>query len=188
MIIAKNAPRIQRLSNLDGSGAARVVQQGRRSSHLNVAVRSRRRRQKRDGRPMPDWAAVTALMDGYAEDEDADVVFWNGQIGRPYDHAFIALCRSRKVKRTNVLLMLTTPGGDAHAAYRIARCLQRNWKHVTLFAPGWCKSAGTLLAIGANELVIGDFGELGPVDVQRPKEDDCGKAVLDLRKTRLLIA
>lgn len=121
---------------------------------------------------MPDWKAAATLMDNYASDQDADVILWNGPIGRPYDHQFIDLCRKRKVKRANVLVILTTPGGDAHAAYRIARCLQRNWKHVTLFAPGWCKSAGTLLAIGANELVIGDFGELGPIDVQRPKEDE----------------
>lgn len=33
----------------------------------------------------------------------------------------------------------------------------------------FCKSAGTLIAIGANELAIGDLGELGPLDVQVSK-------------------
>jgi hypothetical protein len=81
------------------------------------------------------------------------------------------MCSKRR-RRPNVLLVLVSPGGDAHAAYRVARCLQRNYKHVSIFVPGWCKSAATLLAVGANELIIGDCGELGPIDVQRPKEDE----------------
>ena len=39
---------------------------------------------------------------------------------------------------------------------------------------GYCKSAGTLVALGAHELVIGDCGELGPLDVQMSKEDELG--------------
>ena len=36
----------------------------------------------------------------------------------------------------------------------------------------YCKSAGTLIAIGANELAIGDLGELGPLDLQVTKPSD----------------
>lgn len=39
---------------------------------------------------------------------------------------------------------------------------------------GYCKSAGTLVALGAHELVIADCGELGPLDVQMSKEDELG--------------
>lgn len=38
-----------------------------------------------------------------------------------------------------------------------------------------CKSAGTLLAIGASEVAFAPFGELGPLDVQVTKQDDIGK-------------
>lgn len=31
---------------------------------------------------------------------------------------------------------------------------------------GYCKSAGTLLVLGGNELIFSIFGELGPLDVQ----------------------
>jgi len=120
---------------------------------------------------MADWDAIKKVADAYAEAEDADVILWNGETERPHDHDLIHMCRTRK-RRERVLFILVSPGGDAHAAYRIARCLQRNWKRVAVFVPGWCKSAGTLLAIGAHELIIGDCGELGPVDVQRPKEDE----------------
>lgn len=40
--------------------------------------------------------------------------------------------------------------------------------------PGWCKSAGTLICIGAHNLLIGDLGELGPLDVQLAKPDELG--------------
>lgn len=40
---------------------------------------------------------------------------------------------------------------------------------------GYCKSAGTLVATGASEIVIADCGELGPLDVQMSKEDELGE-------------
>ena len=40
------------------------------------------------------------------------------------------------------------------------------------FIPRRCKSAGTLLLIGATSLIISDRGELGPLDVQLSKPDE----------------
>lgn len=69
-------------------------------------------------------------------------------------------------------VFLTTYGGDPHAAFRIARCLRHHYSEVRLAIPSYCKSAGTLIAIGANELAIGDLGELGPLDLQVTKPSD----------------
>ena len=69
-------------------------------------------------------------------------------------------------RRTKVLLVLATLGGDADAAYRIARFLRRSYEHFTVFVPSLCKSAGTLLCVGAHEIVMSETGELGPLDVQ----------------------
>nr|WP_307731895.1 hypothetical protein [Massilia sp. H27-R4] len=38
--------------------------------------------------------------------------------------------------------------------------------------PSLCKSAGTLVVIGADEVVIGDLGELGPLDIQVRKSSE----------------
>ena len=38
-----------------------------------------------------------------------------------------------------------------------------------------CTSAGALLALGADELIISDYGELGPLDVQLRKPDEVGE-------------
>lgn len=105
------------------------------------------------------------------DSRDCDVLFYNGGIDRPSDYDVIRLITSRK-RRENLVLLLVTSGGDAHAAYRIARCIQEHYKKFTVFVPGWCKSAGTLLVIGAHELIMGENGELGPIDVQRAKQDE----------------
>nr|WP_241877980.1 hypothetical protein [Psychrobacter sp. PraFG1]UNK04387.1 hypothetical protein MN210_08465 [Psychrobacter sp. PraFG1] len=56
-------------------------------------------------------------------------------------------------------LVLSTYGGDPDAGFRIARCLQHYFEDgITLYVPHYCKSAGTLIAIGASELVLSDGG------------------------------
>ena len=102
---------------------------------------------------------------------DTDIILYNGIIARPFDVVFIKKCIKRQ-RRSNAVLILVTEGGDPDAAYRIGRCIQENYEKFTLFVTGYCKSAGTLIAIGAHELVISDYGELGPLDVQMSKDDE----------------
>ncbi len=70
------------------------------------------------------------------------------------------------VKRKNVVLILVTYGGSPHIAYRIARCLQQRYERVTVFISGVCMSAGTLITLGATDIIMSDHGRLGPLDVQ----------------------
>ena len=85
----------------------------------------------------------------------------------------------------DAIVFLTTTGGDPDGAYRIARCLKHHYKnHLRIVVPSYCKSAGTLLAIAANELAIGDFGELGPLDIQvsKPTELNEQSSCLDIQQ------
>ena len=116
---------------------------------------------------------IQQAADAVAAAADADVLLLNGPMARPLDFQIIDLCASR-ARRTNVILVLVTEGGDADPAYRIARCLQEHYERFSLFVSGYCKSAGTLVALGAHEIVITDHGELGPLDVQMSKEDELG--------------
>jgi Serine dehydrogenase proteinase len=68
--------------------------------------------------------------------------------------------------------MLTTAGGSADDAFRIVRTLQSRYAHITVVIHRMCKSAGTLIALTANEIVMSDAGELGPLDVQLPREEE----------------
>ena len=118
---------------------------------------------------------------------DADVILYNGPIIRPYDSLLIQACRERR-KRENVLLILVTEGGDAHAAYRIAKCLQTKYGRFFLYVSGYCKSAGTLIATGAHELIMADHGELGPLDVQLDRKDELWETQSGLEITDTLDA
>lgn len=108
------------------------------------------------------------------EQRDADVLWYNGGVSRANSDRVIELCEAR-ARRDRVLLILTTSGGNPHAAYRIARCLQQHYTHFVAFVPGYCKSAGTLLVLGAHELVMSPHAELGPLDIQVSREDEVGE-------------
>ncbi len=112
-----------------------------------------------------------ALATEIANASDTDLLIYNGAIGRPYDREVIKLCNTTKLRK-KVILLLCTTGGDASAAYRIARCLQEKYEKFSIFICGPCKSAGTLIAVGAHEIVVNHYGELGPLDVQVGKKDE----------------
>ena len=120
---------------------------------------------------MPINNKVKAKAREISEGTDQDIYILSGELERPLDRLFIRLVENSKSKM-NALLILVTPGGNADAAYRITRCLQENYDKVTLFVSGWCKSAGTLCAIGAHSLIMSKDGELGPLDVQLGRKDD----------------
>lgn len=104
---------------------------------------------------------------------DSDIFLLSGPIDRGIAEQFFQTCNQAYPRRKNVHLILTTHGGDADAAYKIARFLKRSYQDFTLVVFGMCKSAGTILALGADEIVMSEHrGELGPLDVQILREDD----------------
>lgn len=63
-------------------------------------------------------------------------------------------------------LVLHTPGGLVLASEQIARALRSHPAKVTVFVPHYAMSGGTMLALGANEIVLDPCAVLGPVDPQ----------------------
>ena len=113
---------------------------------------------------------VWTLADTYAEENKRDILLCSGPMGSNLDTIIHEIIPERQ--HPNILLIPTTGGGDPHVAYRVARLLQQTYKHIQVFVPGWCKSAGTLLAICGHELIMGDRGELGPLDIQLGRPDE----------------
>lgn len=99
-----------------------------------------------------------------------DTFLYNGPLERAGDLQFIEMV-AREQTAENCLLVLVTGGGSPDAAYKIGRYLQTKYNSLKILVPGICKSAGTLLAIAADELIFTPYGELGPLDVQMAKED-----------------
>jgi ClpP class serine protease len=63
-------------------------------------------------------------------------------------------------------LVLHTPGGLVLASYQIAHAIKYRPGKVTVHVPHFAMSGGTLIALAADEIVMGDHAMLGPVDPQ----------------------
>ncbi len=125
------------------------------------------------------------------DEKEADIFVISGPIGGDLAESLARFFDDYKPVRPNVIVFLCTLGGDPDVAYIVARKFKRAYKTFSLYVSGFCKSAGTLIALGANEIVLGSKGELGPLDVQVPKEDslfsrasglDSGKSIGSLQK------
>lgn len=121
-------------------------------------------------------------------DDDTDVISYVGAISRD---GYIKLTQiienkvSTGTKKDSLILVLTTSGGDPDYGYRIGRAINHYYEKTTILIPDICKSAGTLVAIAGKSLVIGDLGELGPLDIQFRKTDEMGEqsSTLNIFKT-----
>ena len=78
---------------------------------------------------------------------------------------------------SSIDFLLHTMGGDIDAADKIVRILQRRVgadAQLRVIVPDCAKSAGTLIAIGADLIVMSDSSELGPIDPQIVTRDANG--------------
>jgi Serine dehydrogenase proteinase len=103
---------------------------------------------------------------------DADVYLYSGPIDDSGFGELVRAITTAGIKHDKCLLLLTTNGGSANSAYQIARFIQKQYSKFILFTPSYCKSAGTLIALGAHQLIMDEFSELGPLDIQLPSPDD----------------
>lgn len=63
-------------------------------------------------------------------------------------------------------LILHSPGGSAEAAEAMVNYLRTRFDHIRVFVPLAAMSAATMLALSADEIVMGDHSQLGPIDPQ----------------------
>jgi ClpP class serine protease len=79
-----------------------------------------------------------------------------------------ALLRAFRLTPDNlpIDLIIHTPGGLVLAAEQIAQALVRRQGKVTVFVPHYALSGGSLIAMGADEIVMDENAVLGPVDPQ----------------------
>ncbi len=110
----------------------------------------------------------------------ADIYLISGGLNYPIDDKTLTTIESNQ-KNDNALLILTTFGGDADVAFRIARFFQQAYKEkFIILIDDICQSAGTLIAVGAHELIMSDNAQLGPLDVQLGKPDELAEVISGL--------
>jgi hypothetical protein len=67
-------------------------------------------------------------------------------------------------------LILETPGGSGEVAEDIVKMLHAKYQDVAVVVPGWAKSAGTIMAMGCDEILMEPASALGPIDAQIIRE------------------
>jgi hypothetical protein len=85
----------------------------------------------------------------------------------------IAEHRKKSPGDTEIDFILQSSGGMPGDGYRIIRALRTSFKTVNIVVPFWAKSAATLVSLGASKLIVNDWADFGPIDIQvpKPKED-----------------
>lgn len=114
--------------------------------------------------------AVSEAIDG-----GVDILVYSGPIASRTDDELVREIKN-KGKHPGCMLLLSTYGGSPDVAYRISRWLQARYFPFIVFVYGDCKSAGTLLAIGADGIILSEYAELGPLDIQLRKPDEPDEA------------
>ena len=65
-------------------------------------------------------------------------------------------------------LIINSPGGDGTIAEKIIELCRAYCKTFRVIVPNRAKSAATIIALGADEIIMGYCSELGPIDAQVP--------------------
>lgn len=63
-------------------------------------------------------------------------------------------------------LVLQSPGGYAETSEALVAQLRSRFNDIDVIVPAYAKSAATMLALSANELMLDEHSELGPIDPQ----------------------
>lgn len=63
-------------------------------------------------------------------------------------------------------LLLHTPGGDPNAAAAVVDYLRSKFKQFEVIVPSLAMSAGTMISLGSDKIVMGRQSQLGPIDPQ----------------------
>ena len=70
----------------------------------------------------------------------------------------------------SIVVILDTPGGIVEVVQRMVNTIRFNYHDVTVIVPDRAMSAGTILALSANRIMMDYFSCLGPIDPQIEKD------------------
>lgn len=79
---------------------------------------------------------------------------------------------NKKLKKLTAVLQ--TGGGDIDSAFLISKLLRNHAEEVQMLVPLYAKSAGTLICLSANKILLTEISELGPLDTQIFEQKDGG--------------
>ena len=119
-------------------------------------------------------AELLRLISEYNKLRSTYLFVYASAIGKPIpnialDQADYYLIRDflsdkNSVKKVDVYI--ETPGGSGEAAEEIVLFLRKHFETVAFVVSGEAKSAGTLIVLSGDEILMTETGSLGPIDAQ----------------------
>lgn len=100
-----------------------------------------------------------------------DVIVMAAAIGKPntsIDNSDIIPIADQleTLKGGKLDVILETPGGSGETTEDIVRLLRRKHDEVNFIVPGVAKSAGTIMVMSGDDILMGSISALGPIDAQ----------------------
>lgn len=89
-----------------------------------------------------------------------------GQMGQDMIPHFIKQLDTISSDCREIDILIISSGGDPIVSWRINSLLRSRFDKITVLVPYGAYSAATLLALGANDIIMHKNGNLGPIDMQ----------------------
>ena len=113
------------------------------------------------------------LITAYNKIRNTYLIIYAGAIWKPIpdlplcmDDYYIIFDILKDIDTQKLDFYIETPGGSGTAAEEIVRFLRTKFDHITFVVSGEAKSAGTIITLSGNEILMTESGSLGPIDAQ----------------------
>ena len=118
---------------------------------------------------------------------DADVLTIISPINWGLEHGVKAATEAREECGETLAVILDTPGGVVEVVERIVRVLRHHYAEVKFIIPDKAMSAGTVLAMSGDDILMDYHSCLGPIDPQLEKDGRLVPALSYLSQFEALI-
>ncbi len=125
---------------------------------------------------VPDLESeLLKLISEYNKLRDTYLFLYAAAIGKPIPAIpleqadFYVICDLLAGKKDffrKVDMYIETPGGSGETAEEIVKFLRNNFDTVSFIVSGEAKSAGTIIVLSGDEILMTETGSLGPIDAQ----------------------
>jgi hypothetical protein len=120
-------------------------------------------------------AELRKYISKYNKHKNTFLMIYASAIGKPNVDPLLALCMDDYYIIYDMLkdngaesldFYIETPGGSGEAAEEVVKFTRDKFKTVNFVISGEAKSAGTILALSGDEILMTKSGSLGPIDAQ----------------------
>ena len=112
----------------------------------------------------------------------ADVISYYGEIvndsASDFKYIIEQLHEGSQVSNKKLYCILTTPGGSVLPVERMVTVMRRYYEYVGFIVPDYAYSAGTILCMSGDDILMNYYSALGPIDPQIQNKE--GKLVAAL--------